>query len=359
MNSIRENVWGGGENLVFNLATHLSRRGHKIWVAGRKGSEFLSHFSDAQIDLVPLKIRGDFGPVNILTLARLISKEKVDFIWVNFNKDLRLGGIAARLAGKVKVIWGMGVLLPGTNLVHRFTGKHLPDKLVVPSQNLKDQLKRFSWIAQDRIKVVPNGIDLACFNFDLEKERNKLFQRYNLDPKLTLIGVPARLVEAKGHKYLIQAMPEIIQAFPETRFLFAGDGSEKKSLQELSARLNLEKYVIFAGYIRGIFETMAGFDLLVLPSIIEPFGLVLAEGMALKKPIIATLAGGIPEVVRDQVTGILVPPSDPHSLSQAVNTLLRDKKIAVNFGEEGRKRVENLFTIEKMTVNIEELFYQM
>lgn len=227
MNSIRENVWGGGENLVFNLATHLSRRGHKIWVAGRKGSEFLSHFSDAQIDLVPLKIRGDFGPVNILTLARLISKEKVDFIWVNFNKDLRLGGIAARLAGKVKVIWGMGVLLPGTNLVHRFTGKHLPDKLVVPSQNLKDQLKRFSWIAQDRIKVVPNGIDLACFNFDLEKERNKLFQRYNLDPKLTLIGVPARLVEAKGHKYLIQAMPEIIQAFPETRFLFAGDGSEK------------------------------------------------------------------------------------------------------------------------------------
>jgi len=309
--------------------------------------------------LLPLKIRGDFGPANILSLAKVLSKEKIDFIWVNFNKDLRLGGIAARLAGAVKVIWGMGVLLPGTNLVHRLTGKYLPDKIVVPSQNLKNQLKKFTWINQEKIEVVLNGIDLSCFDFDLNKEREKLFQKYDLDPRVALIGVPARLVVAKGHRYLIQAIPEIIQSFPQVKFLFAGDGSEKESLKSLCTQLNLDNYVTFAGYVRDIFETMAGFDLLVLPSIIEPFGLVLAEGMALKKPIVATSVGGIPEVVQDQVTGLLVPPKDPYSLAQAIITVLKDKNFALSFGEAGRKRVEALFDIKKMVEKIEALLAEM
>jgi len=359
LNSIRENVWGGGENLIYNLAVHLSARGHKIWIAGRKNSEFLSHFSSPEINLVPLKIRGDFGPVNILSLAKILSKEKIDFIWVNFNKDLRLGGIAARLAGGVKVIWGMGVLLPGTNLIHRLTGKYLPDKIVVPSQNLKDQLRKFTWINQEKIEVVLNGIDLSCFDFDLKKEREKLLQKYGLNPRITLIGVPARLVEAKGHRYLLRAIPEIIQSFPQVKFLFAGDGSEKESLRKLSRQLNLDDYIIFAGYIRDIFETIAGFDLLVLPSIIEPFGLVLAEGMALKKPIVATRVGGVPEVIQDKMTGFLVPPKDPHSLAQAIMTLLQDRNLAISLGEAGRKRVEALFDIKKMVGKIEVLLAEM
>lgn len=359
LNSVRENVWGGSENLIHNIATHLSSRGHSIWIAGRKNSEFLSHFSIPEINLLPLKIRGDFGPTNILSLTKILSKEKIDFIWVNVNKDLRLGGIAAKLSGGVKVIWGMGVLLPGTNLIHRLTGKYLPDKIVVPSQNLKDQLRKFTWLKQEKIEVVLNGIDLSCFDFDLKKERESLFQKYGLDPRVTLIGVPARLVEAKGHRYLLQAIPEIVQTFSEVKFLFAGDGSEKESLKNLCTQLKLDNYVIFAGYVREIFEIMAGFDLLVLPSIIEPFGLVLAEGMALKKPIVATLADGIPEVVRDQVTGLLVPPKDPHSLAQAIITVLKDKNLALSFGEAGRKRVEALFDIKKMVGKIEVLLAEM
>ena len=359
LNSIRENVWGGGENLIYNLAARLSSRGHRIWIAGRKNSEFLNHFSSTEINLVPLKIRGDFGPVNILSLAKILSKEKMDFIWVNFNKDLRPGGIAARLAGGVKVIWGMGVLLPGTNLIHRLTGKHLPDKIVVPSQNLKDQLRKFAWINQEKIEVVLNGIDLSCFDFDLKKKREKLFQKYGLDPRITLIGVPARLVEAKGHLYLLQAIPEIIKTFPEVKFFFAGDGSEKESLKNLCTQLNLDNYVIFAGYVKEIFETMAGFDLLVLPSIIEPFGLVLAEGMALKKPIVATRVGGVPEVILNQATGLLVPPKDPHSLAQAIITLLKDRNLAASLGQAGRKRVEALFDLKKMVEKIEALLAEM
>jgi glycosyltransferase involved in cell wall biosynthesis len=359
LNSIRENVWGGGENLIYNLATHLSKRGHRIWIAGRKNSEFLSHFPAQKFNLLPLNIRGDFGPVNIFYLAKILSKEKMDFVWVNFNKDLRLGGIAAKLAGGVKVVWGMGVLLPGTNLIHRLTGKYLPDKIVVPSQNLKDQLKKFTWLKQDKIEVVLNGIDLTCFDFDLKKEREKLFQKYNLDPKLVLIGVPARLVEAKGHCYLLQAILEIIKTFPGVKFLLAGDGSEKESLKSICTQLNLDDYVIFAGYIREIFEAMAGFDLLVLPSIIEPFGLVLAEGMALKKPIVATRVDGIPEVVQDKLTGLLIPPKDPHSLAQAIMTLLQDGKLAATLGEAGRRRAEAFFDIKKMVDKIEALLAEI
>jgi len=359
LNSIRENVWGGGENLIYNYSVHLTKRGYKIWIAGRKNSEFLNHFSADKINLVPLKIKGDFDLVNIFYLARLMAKEKIDFLWVNFNKDLRLGGIASKLIRRPKIIWGMGVLLPETSLVHRLTGKFLPDKIVVPSQNLKDQLKKFPWLKPDKIEVITNGIDLSLFNFDQEKEREKLFQRYNLDARLTLIGVPARLVKAKGHCYLLQALPEIIKVHSNIKLFIAGDGLEKEHLIELSHKLNLDDYVIFAGYIEEIFETIAGFDLLVLPSIIEPFGLVLAEGMALKKPIVATRVDGIPEVVQDQKTGILVPPGDPHSLALAIVSLLKDKNLAFSLGEEGRKRVEKLFTIEKMIDKIEALLGEM
>ncbi len=78
LNSIRENVWAGGENLFYNYATHLSRRGHKIWVAGRKNSEFLGYFSSKEINLVPLKIRGDFDPINIFSLVQLMLREKIN-----------------------------------------------------------------------------------------------------------------------------------------------------------------------------------------------------------------------------------------------------------------------------------------
>jgi glycosyltransferase involved in cell wall biosynthesis len=359
LNSIRENVWGGGENLIYNLAIHLTRRKHKIWVVGREKSEFLSHFLGGDINLVPMHIRGDFDPANILSLAYLILKEKIDFVWVNFNKDLRIGGIASKFAKRAKIIWGMGVLLPETSLVHRLTGKYLPDKIVVPSQSLKDQLKRFPWIEPEIVKVIPIGIDLSCFDLDLKKEREELFQHYKLDPRTTLIGVPARLVEAKGHRYFLQAIPEIIQTLPEVKFLFAGDGSEKEDLRRLSSRLNLDNYIIFAGHVREIFQTMAGFDLLVLPSISEGFGEVLAEGMALQKPIVSTLVGGIPEIVEDRKTGILVPSKNPHLLAQAIITLLQDKNLASRLGEEGRKRVESYYTIDKMIDKIEALFYEI
>ncbi len=359
LNSIRKNVWGGGENLIYNFAIHLTRKGHRIWVAGRKDSEFLRHFSEIEVGLLPLKIRGDFDPFTISHLYRLISREKIDFIWVNFNKDLRLGGIAARLKRRPKIIWGMGVLLPETSLIHKITGRFLPDKIVVPSRSLKNQLKPFPWLRPDKIKVILNGIDLSCFDLDLRKAREKLFQNFNLDPKQFLIGVPARLVKAKGHIFLLQAIPEIVKLFPDTKFFFAGEGSEKEHLKDLAHQLNLDNHVIFAGYVREIFETMAGFDLLVLPSIIEPFGLVLAEGMALKKPIVATRVGGIPEVVEDKKTGFLVPPADCHSLAQAVITLREDRNLSSRLGEAGRKRVERFFSLEKTIIEIETLLDEM
>ncbi|MDH4221948.1 MAG: glycosyltransferase family 4 protein [candidate division Zixibacteria bacterium] len=359
LNSIHENVWGGGENLIYNFATHLVRRGHKIWVAGRKGSEFLSPFTGDDINLIPLKIRGDFDPWNIFFLSRFMLKEKIDFLWVNFNKDLRMGGIASLSVPGVKIIWGMGVCLPRTSLLHKITGRYLVDKIVVPSQSLKDQLKRFPWIGQDRVEVILNGIDLSCFDLDIKKARDTLFQRYKIDAKQTLIGVPARLVKAKGHQYLLRALPEVIQFFPDIKLFIAGDGPEKSNLEELSDQLKLGDYVIFAGYLKEIFETMAGFDLLVLPSVIEPFGLVLAEGMALQKPIVATRVGGIPEVVEDKKTGILVPPENPHALAQAIVKLLKDKSLASQLGRIGRERVEKHFTIDKMIERIEEMFGEM
>lgn len=359
LNSIRENMWGGGENLMYNLAMQLSSRGHRIWVAGRKNSRFLGHFHEDKINLVPLNIKGDFGPLNIAFLARLIAREQIDFAWVNFNKDLRLGGIAALLAGKAKVIWLMGICLPETSIIHRITGKQLPDRIVVPSQGLKDQLKQFSWINNDKVVVIPNGTEFDSLNLDSAAAREGLCRRFSIDPKCSIVGVPARLVEAKGHVYLLQAMPEIIRCCPDVKVLIVGDGSESESLKSISRQLNLENHIIFTGHINEIYEVMAGFDILVLPSIADTAPLALIEGMGLGKPVVASAVGGISNIVENNITGLLVPPKEPHLLAEAVIKLLENKEMALQFGMAGRERARKLFDINEMTNKVVALLDEM
>jgi glycosyltransferase involved in cell wall biosynthesis len=359
LNSIRENVWGGGENLMYNLALRLSSRGHKIWVAGRKNSKFLNHFSNDKINVVPLNIKGDFGPLNILFLSRLLLKEKIDFAWVNFNKDLRLGGIAAHLAGRPKVIWLMGVCLPENSIIHRITGKRLPDKIVVPSQSLKDQLRQFPWIDNNKVMVIPNGSDFDNLNFDSTKAKELLCRRFSIDAKCSIVGVPARLVNAKGHVYLLQAMSEIIRFCTDVKVLFVGDGPNAENLKSISRQLNLDNHVIFTGHIKEIYEVMAGFDLLALPSITESAGLVLVEGMGLGKPVVASAVGGIPGIVEHNITGLLVPPQEPHLLAEAIVKLLNNKEMADQFGAAGRKRALELFNINEMIDKVVALLDEM
>jgi glycosyltransferase involved in cell wall biosynthesis len=199
-----------------------------------------------------------------------------------------------------------------------------------------------SGIAPARVHVVHNGVDAEAL---------RVAAREPLSVALPagdgpLVGCIARLEKVKGVADFVDAAAAIAQQVPTARFVVAGSGSEEASLVARRDSALAQQFA-FLGHVDPIQPLAAALDVLVLPSLSEALGLVLLEAGALGVPVVATAVGGIPEVVEDGVTGILVPPGQPDALADAVTRLLRDPERARAMGEAGRARVEREFTLER------------
>lgn len=174
------------------------------------------------------------------------------------------------------------------------------------------------------------------------------------------VGVVARLEKAKGIEWLIRAVARIAAEAGSSNgricCVIVGTGSEEESLRALARSVGVAERVRFAGYIPHAARMMETFDLFVLPSIEEPFGLVCVEAMASELPVVATRVGGIPEIVKDGETGLLVPPADDEALAKAILRLASDPGLRRRMGEAGRRRFLEFFTAEAMARKTVELY---
>lgn len=171
------------------------------------------------------------------------------------------------------------------------------------------------------------------------------------------IGTAARLSEAKGLRYLILAVAQLVDRHPEIRLVIAGEGELEAELRQLVLDLKLSQHVVFAGYVADLQNLLSLMQIFVLPSIQEPFGLVCAEAMSLGKPIIGTNVGGIPEQVVHEVTGFIVPPGDPMALADSIDQLISDPALLATYGRKGYERYQEKFALAGMlrdTVNVYE-----
>ncbi len=357
LDSIEPQTYGGMEEWIRLVAHGLSQRGHNVTVAGRPDSEFLNRIeSTGGVATLPLDISGDFNPATITRLKSYLSEHDIDLITVNFNKDIRLGGIAARLDRRARVIWSVGLDITKDSLVHKLLTPRLVDGVIVPSASLKDQITRHGYIEPDIVRVIPIGIPDKPLAMGREEARVALRSKFTL-PADSLIAVTSgRFVEQKGHRYLIEAAAEIVRHATSTRFLLLGDGPLRETLQQLLAASGLTDRFIFAGMLRDCDLELAGSDLMIHPSIEEPFGIVLLEAMRAGLPIVASDIGGIPEVVRAGKTALLVPPRDPDALTESAARLLCDPAFCTSLGRAGRARFEVLFTADRMLDHVEEYF---
>jgi glycosyltransferase involved in cell wall biosynthesis len=162
------------------------------------------------------------------------------------------------------------------------------------------------------------------------------------------VGNVAALVPHKGHRYLIEAAHLVVQAIPDTRFVILGEGELREHLEHLVREHHLEKHVFLAGFRTDVIGCIKGFDLFVMSSVTEGLGTSLLDAMACRKAIVGTRAGGIPEVVDDGRTGLVVAPRDPHALASAIVRLLRDRTLRDEMAEAGYARVRERFTVERM-----------
>ena len=322
-----------------------------------------SHIVQTRKDSLRWKTLLRFGEIRsslvfVWKLARYIRNLKADVVHTNSLKAHILGGMAARLAGK-PLIWHLRDRIapdylprPAVKVV-RTLCRLLPHFVITNSRaTLETIVPQWSDIPSERrrFRVVHDG----CV---LPEESGSV-----LEDGFAHIGMIGRISPWKGQHVFIKAAAIVCEQFPETKFEIIGaplfsETPYEEELHRLAASLRLERSVRFTGFVNDIGSAISRLQMVVHASIIgEPFGQVIIEGMAAGKPVIATRAGGIPEIVVDEDTGLLVPIEDERALADAMITLLQNPGRAAQMGANGRERVRNFFTIEQHARAVEQVY---
>ena len=358
LDSIEEATYGGMEEWIRLVAVGLADRGHEAYVIGRASSQFLERLpsNNPRVYIVPMRIAGDFDPVTISRLRKILTDNEIDVLSVNFNKDVRLGGLAARLSGNTRVVWSMGLNITSDKPLHRWLTPKLIGSVIVPSNALRDEVVASGYIARDSIAVIPIGIPAVSYGGDRELSRRQVLSQFRLPEESIIAVTVGRFVDHKGHDYLVRAAASLVDQFPDLRFLFLGDGPNEMELRKQIGSLGLDTHFVFTGMLSEVSGILAGADVMIHPSVQEPFGIAILEGMRAGLPVVASRVGGIPEVVEEGTTALLCEPREPASLQQTVLSLLNDTPRMRAMGEAAQQRWDRLFRYDQMIDRVEAYF---
>ena len=211
--------------------------------------------------------------------------------------------------------------------------------------------------------TIHNGLDPA--EMSVTRNACEIRAELGISPEARLIGIVGNIKPWKGQEVVIRAMALLRDQFPELVCLLIGDTSPdeagyRNQVLELIERLDLSSKVIVTGFRKDVANYVNALDVQVHASISpEPFGRVLLEGMALSKPLIASNAGAVPEIVRHGSTGLLFEPNEPESLADCLTKLLRDPDLARRLGEEGRRRLDAEFSIRQNILQTEQVYARL
>jgi len=212
-------------------------------------------------------------------------------------------------------------------------------------------------VPEDLIEVLPNGVRDGCASDSREVAQSRL--RLGLSPTDVAVLWAGRFAAEKGVDLLLSAAERLDSCPTEVRFLLAGDGPQRASLQDRFERTIASGRAALMGWRTDVARLLRTCDIAAMPSRLECFGLFIAEAMAAGKPVVATRVHGIPEVVRNGETGILVPPEDPAALAWAIERLAADRGAREAMGRAGRRRYESEFTFETAAARFEKALQEV
>jgi len=350
--------WGGGEAWMLSAALGLAHRGHCISLVCQPSSALAEHALAEGFRPEIVRLRGDFDPLVIARLYRLIRRHRIQMVCGNMGKEIRLAGLAARLA-HIPCIRRRGSDMRYPNKWrHRLVDRCLVDLIIVNSRaTRKTLLQGNPWLPAEKLRLIYNGIALPSGGGSAV--RDEVLKEFDLGRAGPILGVVGLKKERKGHRFLFQALPRILKEYPRLSLLVVGEGALRERLEVMTRRLDIDRHVRFTGFRDDIPRLMEAMDIVVLPSKNEGFGYVLAEAMSRSKPVVASRISSIPEVVEEGLTGLLVPPGDVSALGDALLDLLRDPRKARRMGLAGRRRVERHFSLERMLDEVERLFEEV
>lgn len=232
------------------------------------------------------------------------------------------------------------------------------DRIIAVSNYTAQSIAREYHIPFENITIIPNAVDIERFNPSVNGEYIKEKRALTSEHIILFVG---RLDNTKGIRYLLEGFSKIVKDFPDAKLVIVGKGVLKQFILTYVTRNNLKNSVMLIEEVPedDLPKLYAAADVVVLPSLIEGFGIVLLEAMAAMKPCVATRAGGTEDAIIDEKTGFLIPPADSNSLYDAIYAILSDEKLSQRFGFAGRKRVEKNFTWDKVAKRTLDLYREI
>ena len=345
--------WGGQEGRLLREALGLRERGWRVIIACQPRSGILREAGRAGFQCFPLKMGGSVDPGAVRRLRKLFREQRVDLVVTHSSIDSWLSGWAASLTRPRPLVVRVRHLAGGIHT--RLVYTHLCDAIVAISRDIKRHMVQNKGIRADKIEVIYSGLELERFCLPVRPAH--LRGQWGVGPGDKLVGIVAVMRNKKGHRFLIRAAPRILSRHPQTKFVFVGSGPKEAEIREQISAGGLQEHFILTGSRRDIPEILNSLDIFVLPAQLEALGQAIIEAMAAGLPVVASRVGGIPELVQDGVTGLLVPAEDVRALAGAVNSLLDDPRLARRMGAQGRRFVQAEFSYRRM-IDKTEAFYR-
>jgi len=345
-----ERTWRGGEQQTLYLLQGLGQRQIGCHLACQPGSPMAIKAAAAGVEVIPVAMRGEADLPAGRRLNKLIRTHHHDIVHSHTSHAHSLAFMASIGCNIRRLVTRRVDFTIFRNRFLRFNSikyRYMADYYIAISQKIKDIMVN-DGIAAERISVVHSGIDLQRF---AGISGDHLWSEFKLTPDEAVVINVAHLAGHKGQQFLVRAIPHVLKKIPGVRFFIIGEGDLRVELQALADSLGLKQALTFTGFRKdvGAFYQIA--HLFVMSSVQEGLGTAVLDALALGKPVVATNAGGIPEIIRDGDTGRLVAAADPQALAQGIIEMLTHKDQAQRMAERGQALVQEQFCIDAMVEN--------
>ncbi len=340
----------GAEVCLANLATGLAARGNRVSCLVQPGSALAGRLADSNVEVVPMSLLDWFDPGTIGRVGRWLRAHKADVLATHLPRDYFIAAAASR---------GLSICNIATR--HRIKPISLPllkrpflrnfGAMVAVSEAVALGVRNARLMPLDRVVTIPNGIVEPTGSAPVVSLR----ARYDVPETVPVVGLVGKLCPDKGADFLLRAVGLLNNEWPELHVFLVGaeqqGGAYRQSLQKIIRESSLAGRVHFAGFVPDAARYSREFDVQVIASHAEPFGLVTVEAMAAAVPVVATAAGGTLEIIRDGIEGFLVPPGDIPALANRLSCLLGSAGLRYQMGQQGRTRFEAKYTAARMIDN--------
>jgi glycosyltransferase involved in cell wall biosynthesis len=348
-----ERGWRGGERQALWLAVELAQRGHASIIAARPDEPLVRRATEAGIDVLPCTPTFEADPLAVVQLRRVLRRNDIDLVHAHTAHALTLGALAT-LGTRIPLVAARRVDFPlRRNVGTRW--KYGRAAAIVAVSRAVARVVTAGGIDAARVVIIPDGTDV---HRTIGTASAATLLSLGIEPGRPLAVQVAQLVSHKDPLNFVRAIADARERVPELQAVLVGDGPLRSEVESAVTSLGLDHSLRVAGYRMDADALLAAADVAVLSSREEGMGSVLLDALLLGKPIAATTAGGIPEVVIDGVNGLLAPVGDSHALGANIARLVSDRTLALQFGAAAREHVRE-FSVERMTERTLEVYQRV